>query len=512
MDRVGIDAGTIPDEPCELPDHGSSISAGVPVNNIAWNVLKNSAVQIGGRLLIGLSRLLLAGIIVRAYGQATFGQYSLIFAMLTITEWLLDFGTCDVFVRDICRDPASGPRKLRILMAARSCQLPVAFGALAIILMALHYPQSTLKAGLLAGLSMSFYAYVLVYRVGFRVTLTTERDVIAELISVIVLVFSVALVCKAGWGLAAIFVCQIVSRAVFLVVCVFLGRDFYRPSLRDFRTSGAVESLRLSAPIGVSGLLVLVYETVDILLLARLAGFNDVAYYSAAQRFIWPLLLVQQSIGSAMYSVIASHWPRSPKAFADACQRCFETVLLVGGLPIVSMIAGAYFFVGLLGHRLAEGAPVLRILAAMCFVKAVSSTIGPVLYIVKAQKQVLRFIIVALLIKIIVVAMMAHWYGFMGTAAGALIVDICCVAAPSIYLVQRLTSYRVQWRVPLKALASALLASLLTTFLLREHAFAAAWLAPAIYLTLIFASGAIRMSEVRLLLKRERPVLAAADV
>jgi O-antigen/teichoic acid export membrane protein len=212
-----------------------------------------------------------------------------------------------------------------------------------------------------------------------------------------------------------------------------------------------------------------------------------------------------------MYSVIASHWPHSPKAFADACQRCFETVLLVGGVPIVSMAAGAYFFVGLLGHRLLDGAPVLRILAAICFVKAVSSTIGPVLYIVGAQKQVLRFVAAALVVKTAAVALMAHFYGYMGTAAAAITVDTLCVAAPSIYLVQSLTNYRVRWRVPVKILASASLAAFVSILLLRQHAFAAAVLAPAVYVALIFASKAVRIEDVRLLLRRERPLIPAMD-
>jgi O-antigen/teichoic acid export membrane protein len=258
-------------------------------------------------------------------------------------------------------------------------------------------------------------------------------------------------------------------------------------------------------------LLVLVYETVDIFLLSRLAGFADVGYYSGAQRFIWPLLLVQQSIGGTMYSVIASHWPSRPRAFENACQRCFETVLLVGGIPIVAMVAGPYFFMGLLGHRLLVGAPVLRILAVMCLVKAVSSTIGPVLYIVKAQKQVLRFITAALIVKTAVAAVMAYLYGFMGTAAGALAVDIFCVAAPSIYLVQSLTSYRVRWGVPLKVLGSAAVASFVPILLVPQQGLAAAVLAPVIYIFLVFAGGAVRIADLLLLLKREPSVLAAVD-
>src|SRR5262249_17491097 len=82
----------------------------VPTSNLGWSVFKNSIVLIAGRLSISLSRLIVAGLVIRGYGRDIFGQYSLVFGTLAIAEWLVDFGTTDVFVRDISRKPEAGRR------------------------------------------------------------------------------------------------------------------------------------------------------------------------------------------------------------------------------------------------------------------------------------------------------------------------------------------------------------------------------------------------------------------
>jgi O-antigen/teichoic acid export membrane protein len=64
-------------------------------------VVKNATAQGGGRILIALLRLVIAGMIVRVYGTSTFGEYSLVFGILTVAEWVADFGTTEVFVREV---------------------------------------------------------------------------------------------------------------------------------------------------------------------------------------------------------------------------------------------------------------------------------------------------------------------------------------------------------------------------------------------------------------------------
>jgi O-antigen/teichoic acid export membrane protein len=485
-----------PAESCASTD-----SAGFPTHNLAWRIFSNTATQVGGRGLVTLSRLVMAAIIVRGFGKEIFGGYSLVLTLLFIGEWLLDFGTTDVFIREICREPENRMRLMRILAASKLVQIPIAFSALAVILFALRYPAQIVQAGCIGGVSMVFFAGVLCYRVVFKANLAIHFEVAAELASVLAMIGMVWLVARAGGNLSSIFGCYVVSRAVFFAVCFLLGKNRYRPSFAGVSIRDIGWGLRSSTAIGTIGFLVVLYETIDLLLLSRLGGLSDVASYSAAQRFIWPILTAVSAIGGTIYPVAASYWPRDRQRFEEAAQRGLEAGAIFAGLSVCPIVAGATFFLGLLGSSLISAAPVLQVLAFVCLVKAFASTISPLLYVVHAQRQALHLLCGLVALKAGVVAIMSWRFGAMGVACGALTVDIFSAAA-SVYLLKRYSGYSVRWQVPLKVFAIVLI-PVLVIARIGITGFMAPVLAVTLYCSLVFLSGAVRLSEIRSLVKRK---------
>jgi O-antigen/teichoic acid export membrane protein len=238
-------------------------------------------------------------------------------------------------------------------------------------------------------------------------------------------------------------------------------------------------------------------------LISKLCPLADLAHFSAAQRLVWPLLMVLASVAGTFYPIYASHWPRAQRQFEETCQRGLETVLLLAGLAVSAIIPGAVFLLGLLGRDLVAGVPALEMMAALCYVKAVTSTIGPILYVVGAQKQVLRFTVAALVAKSIVVASLAPHFGYVGAIAGALAVEILFSTVPAVYLVQITSGYRVRWGIPATITVITVAAALAPRLLLPAGGFAAAVLAVAIFIPLAFATRVVRASEMRQLLARK---------
>ena len=343
--------------------------------------------------------------------------------------------------------------------------------------------------------SLVFFGGVLVYRIVFKATLTMERELAAELLSVIAIIPLVFLVGKTGGGLKALLGCHLVSRVVFCGLCVWFGRGRFRLSAAHTTRSEAGWALRSSTAIGVIGFLVAVYEAMDLVILSKMGPIGDVAYYSAAQRLIWPMLIGLSAIGSTLYPIAASYWPRERPMFEQACQRGVDTVVVLAGFAICSIMAGAEFFIGLLGPDLVRGAPVLRLLAMLCFVKAITSTVGPLLYVVHAQKQTLAFMCAAVAVKAGVLALLAPRFGYMGVAFGALAVEICSSIIPAVTLFQKFSGYRLNWVVSLKTMAAIGAAALISRWLTQGNPLASAALGPLLYAPLIFLSGAASFAE-----------------
>lgn len=471
---------------------------------LRWQLFTNSAAQAVGRLLVALVRLVIAGILVRAYGKESFGEYSLVMGLLTVADWLVDFGTTDVFVREYSRQPADGRRLLRILTLTRCIQIPAAALVLIGVGAALRYPPHVLLAILTGSLNLIFFGGVLIYRVIFRAELTIEHESIAELVSVLSMLPMVALTVRWHGGLVALLLCHVVSRVIYFTVCWWFGRSRFSLSTKDAGRADVRQALQSSAVIGVIGFLIGGHETIDVVVLSKLASLTDLAYYSAAQRLIWPVLMVLGSVAGTFYPVYASFWVNRRPDFDGLCQRALETILLLAGAASAVALASAEFMMGLLGPDLVGGAAALRLLSVLCFLKSITSTLGPVLYAVQAQNQALRFIVCAVLAKASLMVVLAPAYGYMGVAIGALVVEVLAGVIPTAVMVRKYAGYRVHWLCPAKIFAIMAVAGSVPRLILPPGSWMAGGVALLMYGALAILTGTFRPAELAALIKERK--------
>lgn len=495
MTEAVIDASSPAADP-----HGAGFHAAVSAPNLGWRIFRNTAGPVVGRVVVAASRLVIAALIVRFTGVATFGEYSLLLGILMIAEWILDFGTTEIFVREICREPARAPQLLRTLISAKIVQLPAAVLVLAVILVAFRYPAHLVQAGLVGGASLIFFVGILVYRVVFKAALNMEREVAAELVSVAAMIPMVAFVSMHKWSLTALLVCHVASRVIYFAFCAIFGRNRLPPLPRSLAWQEVTWGLQTSSAIGFAGFLVVVYESVDILLLSRLSGVTDVAYYSAAQRFIVPVLMALYAVGATLYPVAASYWPHAKERFEEAAQRGFDAVVLLAGLAIACVVAGAEMIVGLMGHPLLPAAKALIVLSVLALVKGVSATVGPLLYVVQSQKNALQLIAVALVVKTLVIAIVAPKSGYLGVAFAVVGVEVLFSLVPTLYLLRIRAGFVVRWRVTIQVVLFTAVAALLPRLYFRGSIVAIA-IAFAIYVLSVFAARLVRVSELQALVR-----------
>jgi O-antigen/teichoic acid export membrane protein len=328
-----------------------------------------------------------------------------------------------------------------------------------------------------------------------------EREVASELLSIAVLLPLVALALRLQLGLVGLMLAYLASRAGFLAASLALGRSAFVPSLRGVEMASVTGGLRSSSVIGVIGLLVAAYETVDVLVLSRI-DFEGVAFYSAAQRLIWPFVLVLSSIATALFPVLASHWPTARDRFETTLQHGIDASAALAGCAMCPLLAAPAFFMGIVGPQLASGAAVLEIMAVLGFAKAISSTLGPVLYVVHAQLGALRFIATALVAKTIGAMVLAPRFGFVGVAWGALCVEVVFAALPSVLLLQRASGYRVRWSVPLRVAVLGGVSAAAARMACGEASPLAALLALLLYAPGVFVLGGVRLDDVVALVQR----------
>ena len=459
-------------------------------------VLRNSVSMTAGRVGAAVARLAVAAIVVRMAGATTFAEYVLVLGILAIAEWLLDFGTTEIAVRDLCQPAATGIAAAPLLRAVARSKLllaPVAVLCFLFTLLALRYPAHVQQAGFVTALTLLPMAAVSVYRVVFKAQLHMGRELAAELLSVLLSIPFIVAALQAGGGLMALMLCHAGSRLVFLVLCVVFGRALgaFPGALAEPQGRNDVRQLlREAAPIGLIGLLVAVYEALDVLFLSKLGQPLELAWYSGAQRIVWPALMVLTAVGGSLYPALARRWPDVQGRFATDTQAALESVLLLAGLSAATAFAGAEFLLGLLGPQLVPGAAVMRLLAVLVFVKAVAAALGPVLYIVGAQTGALKFIARALLVKALVIWLLVSQVGYLGVAVAAILVEVLFAAVPTVRLLQSRSTWRLAWARPLR-IAGVTVLSALAALLIGGGGVVSAVLAPLFFVPLAWVCRAV---------------------
>jgi O-antigen/teichoic acid export membrane protein len=470
--------------------------------DVRRSVFRSSTAQMAARVLLALSRLLVAALIVRAFGPERYGEYALVLVLTAVPEWIVDFGSNDIFVRELSRLPGHRDKLLRALTATKVLQVAAAYAVLVVLLLVMRYPAPILRASLIAGLVLFLHAGILVYRALFKANLTLEWDVLGEVAGVVTMVPFLWAACRMQAPLEVLALCHVGSRCVYLGVALALGSRTFRLTLRDVSWPDVRLGLRQSAAIGVAGLVVGVFEMLDALVLSKTSSAAQLGYYSAAQKLLWPLIAVLGSVGTALFPVLAASFGSQPERFRRYLQGGLEAVMLLSAFLLCGVAAGAGFALGLLGDSMRPAEDVLRVLALLCFAKAITTTLGPVLYVTGAQAYALWVIGAATVAKAGLLLVLVPRHGALGAALGALAVEVLVGLVPTVLLVQHFTRCRLDWTPVLRVMAALVPALVLPYVLGLRGDLAAGVVSAALFAGCALLTGALKPRELRDLMPR----------
>jgi O-antigen/teichoic acid export membrane protein len=367
-------------------------------------------------------RLVIAAIIARAFGASTFAEYSLLLATMMIAEWLLDFGTTDVFVREVSKHKYEFEKRVSTLFMLKGFQIPLSIALLFAILSLLNTSTDLILGGLCISFGLVCYALVSVYRAVFKACMTLEKEMAAEFISIVLMIPLIVLSYYTNAGIVGIAISLTLSRFIFLVCCIWFSSSNYL-SIKLASTDDAKKLWHASYLIGCIGLLSVINNASEILILSKVSTLENVAIFSAAQKLVWPMFMILTAVGTVFYPVLANNWSNNREQFSNAAQNAFNIIALLGFLCVSGIYPGAEFMMGLISPELVSGTDALHILLVMCLIKSFSAAMGPVLFIVGAEKAAFSYFVVSVLIKIILISIFAKEYGYVGCALVSLAVE-----------------------------------------------------------------------------------------
>lgn len=460
-------------------------------------LLHNSAALVAGRLVLSIGRLGAAILVTRLAGTETFGSYALLLSVIGLFEWLVDFGQTDIAARDVAQHPGRAGAELAALTRAKVVMALIVGCALPLGLALLAYPLPIVIAGAVGSVSIAFTAALQPARVRVRARMRIDLDVGAEIVGLVVMVPLLAIAAATGSDPALLIATYAIARAVQWAVLSVWGRTT-DAAVRSPSTWDDTRRLaRSAAPLGAAGLLVVLYDALAPLMLSKLLDLHAVALYAAAARFVFPVVIVVQAINNAFFVALSATWARDRTRFAEMQQTALTLSVCVAGVMFTGIHGASDFLMGLLGRDFLAGAPVLRLLAWVLLLRAVTTAMSPLIVVAGYQTRAMWLTLGSVAMQVAALLVLVPRLGVAGAAVSYLVVELTLGTVAVSVIGQIVAGIQMDWRRVLLMLAPAagVVAAIRVSPL--HGGFAAGLIAPAAFLLACVLSGALSPARVR---------------
>lgn len=476
-------------------------------------VVKNAISQMGGRVVLTGLRFLIVVIITNQAGAGVFGEYALLISLLLFADVLVDFGMTDVAVRTLSCEP---PRQAVLLGGLLRAKVILAASGVCCLLgslIALGYPWPIIAGGLAASPAVASYGGVLVFRAVLKSTYRMQREVLAEIIGVALSIPLFWLMARPGATVAPLVACHSLSRLVLLVI-LWKGSRRLLGEI-DFRAA-AVEARQLaqvSYPLGVSLLLVCIYDALDPVILSQFHPSGEIGLFSAPMRFIALVAMVAFPVADSALPLLGAYWRESREQFRGTVETTLRLVTLVAGVGFCVFFSSAEFLLGLLGPEMAPAAGVLRVLAFVAVGRTLMSVVPPVIIAAGGIKHALWLAAGGVLIKFVALSLLVPPYGALGAAIANVVGEVVSLLVSS-WLIRCLVGFQLPCRPLILAVPVAAFAVGAAWWLGCHGTLLGGLIAGLLFLLLGFATGIVPAARARELaaMVRQRLGLAVRPV
>jgi len=284
-------------------------------------------------VVLNIISIFIIGYIARTLGHEGYGKFILAFSFIALFTPLCNLGLRAITVRNIATNRKQADSllgKIFILRIVLSC---ITFLLLLIIVNLLNYPLSTRIVIYIAGGTLFFNTAATTFFDAFQAFEKMESIAYAKFISGIILTALSVAVLFMGYRLVGLTLVYLLG-SILLSLFAFL---FYRGSFPVLKfqidLSFWRECLYKGMPFFLVGFLSIVELKIGIILLSKMAGESHVGMYGAASSLIERLILIPDSICTAVFPTMAFLYLKSKIEAGDLFDRFFNYMLLLG-LPI----------------------------------------------------------------------------------------------------------------------------------------------------------------------------------
>ncbi len=324
---------------------------------------ENAFFLIIGNVLHKAVAILFFAILARHIGPKQFGVFSLAQVLAGVMLPLSNPGVSKIIYLDAAVDGKSLPYLAGGGALLRGLFLFVGFGCLVALSYAMGYPTETSRIVLIVGLAVFIMDIAQNYYSIFRATSNSRLEMYSQVFRSILLSVIVIILLSSDIGLTGLsflYLGKSVLVVIMLVVTAFLVGIPHKLPKAKF----TMDLLRRGAPLGLQGLMVLVYLYADSLMLSEMKSTEALGFYQAAYRLVSSLNIFAIAFTSSIFPMLVKqHTGDNKERFGDIYYRSIKYLLLMGfGIATGTTLLGEKIITLFYGSEFSSSVILLQIL------------------------------------------------------------------------------------------------------------------------------------------------------
>ena len=475
-------------------------------------IAKNTVILMGSQLTTWTLTLLLTIFLPRYLGAAGVGKLYFATALWMVVGIVIALGTGTLLTKEIARAPQRTAELFSTVVILRLFVFFLGFGITVGLLRLLNYPADTIVVACIIGLANLVDQVATACQAALqgleRMSGFSLGNIVGKTIDTSVGI----LLLLSGWGIYTIAALLILSTTIRCCI-----QFFYLKRLHElrfvFRPALALRLVRAGLPYLLSGIFLVCYLQMNVMVISFLISEQAVGWYSAADRLFNTLLFIPTVFMMAVFPVFSRMKMTDTTTLYKLMAKSFDGLLLLG-VPIglgLTVVAGPIVAL-LFGPEFANSGPILAILGISLIFMYENVLLGQ--FLISVDKQNYWTVVMAVatvllvLLDVLLIPLAQEWWGNgpIGGALAYVITELGMVIAGICLLPKGILGWRNFWfafRVAVAGLAMVAVAWWLNAQLLLIPITAGA----AVYLSLVLVMGVISKSDLRLLRESTQQLL-----
>ena len=397
---------------------------------VLHGISRNGVFLLAGQITSRAIGFLYILVLARWLEVADFGRYTLIVSFLMIATTGVEFGLGRLVVRDLARDPNLIAPYLSALVPLRAGLACAGYLGLLGAIWVAGYSAEMLVLTMIAAISLLPTSLGLLFDALFHARQQMRYSALGDLLIAIVQLAGGSAVLLLGGGLTGVLIVGVGASATYMVFLAWQARARGYPIFPQGSDSKlSVTLLRQAVPFAVVGILVMVTNRAELLILGVISDPESIAVFGAAAKFPEIALLFPIIVASAAAPVIsklhASSREDLGRVYLWANQRLLWIMLPVtlAGVVLAESILGLLF-----PPAYHQATPILQILFCTLPLASVHIINSAVLTMSKRPRLMLLNAAVSAGIQFSLGLILISYFGLFGAALSAAVSQVLNLA------------------------------------------------------------------------------------